>query len=66
MFKIHGKAKILVNSGFSILFSLWKDLDSEKHDLDFPRGTMDKNPPANAGDVGSIPGLRRFHLPQSS
>ena len=22
---------------------------------------MDKNLPANAGDVGSIPGLRRFH-----
>ena len=23
---------------------------------------MDKNPPANAGDSGSIPGLRRFHM----
>ena len=22
----------------------------------FPGGTVDKNPPANAGDVGSIPG----------
>ena len=41
-------------------------LDSEKRDLDFPHGTVDKNPPANAGDMGSIPGLRRFHLPQSN
>ena len=23
---------------------------------------MDKNPPANAGDMGSIPGLGRFHV----
>ena len=23
---------------------------------------MDKNPPANAGDMGSIPGLGRFHM----
>ena len=22
---------------------------------DFPGGAMDKNPPANAGDIGSIP-----------
>ena len=28
---------------------------------DFPGGTVDKNPPANAGDTGSIPGLGRFH-----
>ena len=27
---------------------------------------MDKNPPANAGDTGSIPGLGRFHMPWSS
>ena len=29
---------------------------------DFPGGTMDKNPPANARDMGSIPDLRRFHI----
>ena len=29
---------------------------------DFPGGTVDKNPPANAGDTGSIPGLGRFHM----
>jgi len=31
--------------------------------LDFPGSTVDKNLPANAGDMGSIPGLRRFHTP---
>ena len=30
---------------------------------DFPGGTVDKNPPANAEDKGLIPGLRRFHMP---
>ena len=27
---------------------------------------MDKNPPANAGDTGSIPGLGRFHMLQKT
>ena len=29
---------------------------------DFPGGAMDKNPPANTGDIGSIPGPGRFHM----
>ena len=33
---------------------------------DFPGGTVVKNPPASAGDTGSIPGPRRSHMPQSS
>ena len=28
---------------------------------DFPGGPAVKNPPANAGDMGSIAGLGRFH-----
>ena len=28
----------------------------------FPGGTVDKDPPADAGDTGSIPGLGRFHV----
>ena len=27
---------------------------------------MDENPPASAGDLGSIPGLGRFHMPWSN
>ena len=30
-----------------------------------PCSTVDKNPPAKAGDMGLIPGLERFHVPQS-
>ena len=33
---------------------------------DFPGGAMVKNPPANAGDTGSIPGPVRSHVLQSN
>ena len=29
---------------------------------DFPGGTVVKNPPTNARDMGSIPHLTRFHI----
>ena len=31
---------------------------------DFRVGAEDKNPPANAGDTGSIPGAGRSHMPK--
>ena len=34
--------------------------------LDFPGGTEDKNPPANTGDTGSIPGAGRSHITRSN
>ena len=34
--------------------------------LDFPGGTVVKDPPAKAGDTGSIPGLGRSHMPWSN
>ena len=33
---------------------------------DFPGGAVVKNPPANAADTGSSPGLGRSHMPQSN
>ena len=33
---------------------------------DFPGGAVDRNPPANAGDMGWIPGLGRSHMPRSN
>ena len=33
---------------------------------DFPGGAVVKNPPANAGDMGSSPGLGRSHMPWSN
>ena len=32
----------------------------------FPGGAVVKNPPANARDTGSCPGLGRSHMPQSN
>ena len=34
--------------------------------VDFPGGAVVKNPPANAGDTGSSPGLGRSHMPWSN
>ena len=39
---------------------------TNKHRPDFPGGTVDKNLPVNAGDMGSIPGLGRFRMPKSN
>ena len=37
-----------------------------KYTLDFPGGAVVKNPPANAGDMGLIPGLGRSHMLRSN
>ena len=34
--------------------------------MDFPGGSVVKNPPSSAEDMGSVLGLGRSHLPQSS
>ena len=34
--------------------------------MDFTGGTVVKNMPANAGDMGLIPGLGRAHMPWSN
>ena len=44
----------------------WSIHNSLKDCGDFPGGPVVKNPPANAGDTGSIPGLGRFHMQQSN
>ena len=33
---------------------------------DFPGDAVVKNPPANAGDMDSIPGLERSNMPRSN
>ena len=43
------------------------DFHFRSHLVDFPGGPVAKNPPASAGDVGSIPGRElRFHMPQGN
>ena len=44
----------------NIFFKEWKGV------LDFPGGTVLKDLPANAGNLGSIPGLGRSHMPRSN
>ena len=44
----------------------WGNFSQLKHTEDFPGGTVDKNLPANAGDMGSVPGPGRFHILQSN
>ena len=39
--------------------------DSKVYSWDFPGGAVVKNLPANAGNMGSIPGLGRSHMPRS-
>ena len=39
---------------------------SKKWELDFPGGPVVKNPPADAGDTGSVPGPGRSHMPLSN
>ena len=34
--------------------------------MGFPGGAVVENPPANAGDMGLIPGPRRSHMPRSN
>ena len=36
----------------------WHEMQNIKN---VPGGAVNKNPPANAGDTGSIPGPGRFH-----
>ena len=47
--------KVLNNMQFTLLL--------KKKTQDLPGGAVDKNPPANGGDIGPIPGPGRFHMP---
>ena len=40
----------------------WEAHAIKNNQRDFPAGPVDKNLPANAGDVGLIPGPGRFHM----
>ena len=42
------------------------NLEKEKWNCGFLGGAVVKNPPANAGDTGSSPGLGRSHMPWSN
>ena len=54
-----------VNNRSNIVTNSIKTLKTV-HVIDFPGGLVVKNPPANAGNTGSISGLGRSHTPLSN
>ena len=50
----------------AILITDKVDFKSKKVTRGFPGGAVVKNPPANAGDMGSSPGPGRPHMPWSN
>ena len=44
--------------------TLRRELLVKRAFMNFPSGTVDKNPPDNAGNMGLIPGPGRFHMLQ--
>ena len=66
-----GKASRLPNSSWMKFLcrlpGIYRNEENNSKDQqDFPGGTVVKNPPANAGDTGSSPGLGRPHMPRSN
>ena len=51
---------------FFILYSVPLYGCNQERSWDFPGVSVDKSPPANARDMGSIPGSRRFHVAWSN
>ena len=47
------------------LLYLWLFAYLRIHHMDFPGGPVVRTPPANAGDMGLIPGPERFHMAQT-
>ena len=60
------KNRIAIWSSNSTSGYILKRVESKISERDFPGGTVVKNPPANAGDMGSSPGPGRSHMPQSN
>ena len=51
--------------GYYVKYTVFEDMyiyGSKIFQLDFPGDTVVENSPANAGDLGSIPGLGAFHM----
>ena len=48
------------------LETIHEKLFQKSHSLGFPGGAVVENPPANAGDTGSSPGLGGSHMPRSN
>lgn len=54
--------KIHISHGKKIWYIL-KEKRMKNSKMGLPGGTVVKNPAANVGDIGSIPGMGRFYMP---
>ena len=58
--------KVLISKMYKEFIQLNSKKQTKTPNREFPGGAVDKNPPANAGDMGSILGPGRSHMPQSN
>ena len=56
----------VINGRFFLVGNLCYLLIKKNYAWGYPGGTVVKNPPANAGDTGSSPGLGTSHVPRSN
>ena len=56
------KKKNNTNLPINVIIPKWKERDNKDQSRCFPDGSMVKNLPANVGDTGLIPALRRSHM----
>ena len=63
-----GTEQILQSLSSESLQTSRRDRQKPSQELikDFSGGTVVKNPPANAGDMGSVPDPGRLHMPRSN
>ena len=59
------KERLEIQTESTDTYLLW-ELNLKMHTQGFPGGAVVKNPPANAGDAGSIPDPGRSHMPWSN
>ena len=53
-------------TAYGLLLGWLGPVHKGKREGEFPGGTLGKNPPASARDMGSIPGPGRFYMPRSN
>ena len=57
---------LAISSKFTLCPHNPMDSNAKTHTKGFPGGAVVENLPANAGDMGSSPGLGRSHVPRSN
>ena len=60
--EIFSVERIVINPEFCML----QNYPSKVKERGFPSGSVVKSPPANAGDIGSVPDLGRSHMLQGN